>query len=131
MLNLIDYEYYSKTYGGSSIPESSFNEYSLKASSKVNHYTFNRINESNINDNIRNTACEIIDLLFSQVHLIKKQVDDKIIASETVGPHSINYVNNSSSKEKRILSQEELEKECYRICYEYLASTGLMYRGVY
>lgn len=132
MLNLVDYEYYSKIYGGSSIPESSFNKYSLKASSKVNHYTFNRINDSNIDDNIRNATCEIIDLLVSQDQLIAKQSDDTLTkASETVGPHTVSYVNKSNLQAQRILNSNDLEKECYKICYTYLADTGLMYRGVY
>lgn len=36
LTELVNYEYYSKTYEGSSIPDSSFKKYSLKASSKVN-----------------------------------------------------------------------------------------------
>ena len=64
--NLIDYDYYTKQYGGSSIPESSFNKESIKASSRVNYYTKNRINEENINDDIKNATCEIADFIYSQ-----------------------------------------------------------------
>ena len=137
MLCLVDYTYYSKTYGGSSIPESSFNEYSLEASSKINFYTNDRItndimNEEILGDKIRNTACQIIDLLYGQNELIAKLNDDKSsIASETVGPHAISYVNKANLQSQRILTSQELDKECYRICYVNLVKTGLMYRGVY
>lgn len=131
MLELVDFDYYNQIHKESGIPSDSFKKYSIQASSRVNKYTFNKINNENIDDNIRNATCEIIDLLFNQDQLKSKQEDDKLKVSETVGPHSVTYVNNSNSREKRILNSQELEKECYKICYTYLVSTGLMYRGVY
>ena len=53
----------------------------------------------------------------------------KEIASETVGPHSVSYVNKSGIQIQRILSTEELGEKIYSICYEKLANTGLMFRG--
>ena len=130
LTELVDYDYYSDTYEGSSIPESSFNKYSLKSSTKVNHYTFNRINENNINEKIKNAVCEIAELIFNQESLVTNlENNDKEVASETVGPHSKTYVNKSGYKLQRILTKAELEKECYRICYNYVVDTGLMYRG--
>lgn len=129
---LVDYEYYSKNYGGSSIPESSFQKKAIESSSKINYYTQNRINEDILDDNIRNATCEIADFIYSQ-DILKEKVlsDDKIKASETVGPHSVGYVNNKTFQEKQVLSDDELDYECYKICYRYLINTGLMYRGVY
>jgi len=128
---LVDYLYYKEIYEGSSIPnESSFKKYSLQASSKINFYTFNRINGFILDDNIKNTAIEIAELLYYQENLVKKQdstTSDK--SSETAGPHSVSYVNKTTLQANRILSKEELDKECYRICYEHLSITGLMYRG--
>ena len=129
LMELVDYSYYNKIYEDSSIPESSFKKYSLIASSKVNYYTSNRIDKTKLDDNIRNTTCEIINLLVEQEKLIAKLNDDKEVASETVGPHSITYVNKSSLQAQKILSSAELEKECYQICYNHLVHTGLMYRG--
>ncbi len=131
LTELVKYDYYKNSYGGSSIPESSFQKMAIKSSSKVNYYTQNRINEKNIDDNIQNTACEIAELIYSQEMLKEKILaDDKIKASETVGPHSTTYVNNKAFQEKQILSEKELEQECYRICYRNLALTGLLYRGI-
>lgn len=131
MLTLIDYDYYSDIYEGSSIPESSFQKKAIEASSKVNYYTFNRITEKEINNNIKNATCEVAELIYSQEKLkeIVLSNDKKIKLSETVGPHSVNYVNKSSAQEKEILNDEELENSCYKICLRYLANTGLMYRG--
>lgn len=132
MLQLVDYHYYFyEYYGDSSIPESSFNNLSIKATTKVNLYTFNRINKNNIDDNIRNTVCEITELLFEQQKLKEKLNDNTLVkASETVGPHSVNYVNKTNLQLQKILSSKELDKECYKICYEHLADTGLMHGGI-
>lgn len=133
MLELVDYEYYQKHYEGSSIPESSFKKTVIKASEKVNYYTQDRINEDNITDKIRNTTCEIAELLFEQESLKEKLINydetNKEVASETLGPRSVSYVNKSSQQANLIKSKEELEKEVYKICYQSLVHTGLMYRG--
>ncbi len=130
LTELVDYNYYKKINEDSSIPESSFKKYSLNASSKINYYTSNKIDGTKLDDNIRNTACEIIDLLVEQEKLKTKLIEDKEVASEIVGPHSKTYVNKSNLQSSKLLSSEELEKECYRICYEHLVQTGLMYRGI-
>ena len=129
LTELVDYDYYSDTYEGSSIPESSFNQMTIEASAYVNKCTFNRIDSSILDNNIKNCTCEIIELLYSQKIKKDKIENDKIVASETVGPHSKSYVNNTSMIEKNILSDVELDNKCYKICYRYLAFTGLMYRG--
>lgn len=130
---LVDYEYYSNTYkGGDNIPlsKSQFNELCLNSSEKVNYYTNNRINDDNNDKKVKDTVCEIVDLLFKQETLKQKMNDDKSsIASETVGPHSINYNNKSNYQAQQILSEEELNRKCYQICYINLVHTGLMFRG--
>ena len=128
LTKLVNYNYYRSTYGGSSIPGSSFESIIKKASSRVNRYTSNRITE--VNEQIQDATCEIAELLFNQEQLIANINDNTLKASETVGPHSVTYLNKSSIQSQQILSKEELEKECYRICYTYLAQTGLMYRGI-
>ena len=129
---LIDYDFYTKKYGGSSIPESSFLKKANDASSKVNYYTFNRINEDNVNDNIRNTACQVAELLFEQEKLkLKLYSDEKEISNESMGPRSIGYVNKTNLLSNRVLNEEELGKSIYNICYQNLVYTGLMYRGVF
>ncbi len=133
LTELVNYEYYSKTYGGSSIPESSFKEKAIRASSEVNYWTSNRITSEILNDLIRNTTCEIAELLFEQDNLNKSVLntdnDNKEVASESLGPHSISYVNKSNLRANQILSDDDLKKKTYNICYKNLVHTGLMYRG--
>ena len=66
MLKLVDIEYYKNVYHGEDIPSDSFESICLDASAKINAFTFDRINEQNIDDEIRNTACDIISLLYDQ-----------------------------------------------------------------
>lgn len=131
LTKLVDYEYYTEAYGGSSIPESSFSKKAIESSNKINYYTSNRINESNIDDNIKNTTCEIAELIYSQEVLKEKVLNDnKTKISETVGPHSITFANNKNFQEKQILTSREIEQDCYQICYRNLVHTGLMNRGI-
>lgn len=129
LTNLVDYNFYTKTYEGSSIPESSFNNFALKASTYVNKNTFNRITEEKVDNFVKYCICEVAELLYSQEKKKNTIMENKIVSSETVGPHSKTYVNNSSYIDKDILTESELEKMIYKICYRYLATTGLLYRG--
>lgn len=130
-----EYSDYKSEYEGIIIPKESFNSFAMKASSKVNYFTFNRIDIENIEDDILVkvifATCEIAELLYEQNQLRQKLYDDKsTIASETVGPRSVTYVNKSNLQSQRILNDEELDNESYNICLKYLSRTGLMYRGI-
>lgn len=129
LTNLVDYNFYTNTYEGSSIPESSFNNFALKASTYVNKNTFNRITEEKVDSFVKYCICEVAELLYSQEKKKNTIMENKIVSSETVGPHSKTYVNNSSYIDKDILTESELETMIYKICYRYLATTGLLYRG--
>ncbi len=127
----VNYEYYTDTYGGSSIPSNSFKRVSNIAISKVNSYTFNRLNSENITNDVKDTVCEIAELIYKNETLREKMTntEEKIISSESVGPHSITYENKSNNIESQTYGDEELEKVSYSICYRRLVHTGLMYRG--
>ena len=129
MQKLVDIIYYADKYKGTDIPTSLFDEYAMKASSRVVYFTTKSIKE--ITDDIRNATCEIAELIYSQDTLKKRLLNgEKEKASETVGPHSVTYVNMSSTIGKNVLTQNELEKECYKIYLRHLSHTGLCFRGV-
>lgn len=131
----IKYSDYRSKYKGILMPEDSFKNFAIKASSKINCFTFDRINIDNLNENHLNkvifATCEIAELLYEQYQLKQNQNDEKnTIASETVGPHSKTYVNKSNLQAQRILNNDQIDNECYAICLKYLSRTGLMYRGI-
>ena len=126
----IDYE---NLQNNSIIPSQSFNDYSVKASSRIDYYTSNRaksVTDEDIISKLISTTCEIAELLYKQDQLkISLNDNTSTKVSETVGPHSVSYVNKSSLQSNQILSNNELEKECYSIALRHLSATGLMYRG--
>ncbi|MGN1298250.1 MAG: hypothetical protein ACI4VH_07585 [Clostridia bacterium] len=131
----IEYSDYKSEYKGILIPKDSFDSFAMKASSIVNYYTFDKIDKENIEDyvliKVIFATCEIAELLYEQNQLKENQNDDKsTVASETVGPRSVSYVNKSNLQSQRILSKKELDKETYSICLKHLSRTGLMYRGI-
>lgn len=129
MKELTTYNYYGSEYLSTIIPSNLFKKYNMKATTLINYFTLNRIKEAD--NDIQNACCEIAELLYQQENLYNKIINDdgKQVASETVGPYSKSYVNNSGIQKERLLSKKELEKECYQICLKHLANTGLMYRG--
>ena len=113
MAVVVDYEYYSVTYGGSEMPPLKFYALELRARKYIDSITCNRVDYSQeISENIKLAICAVIDVLI--------KYDGKIIVSEKTGDNSITYVTPDTSK----------EKEIYKEVKVYLADTGLLYRGV-
>lgn len=130
----VDYIYYTEQFLGNLIPETDFDKKALDASSKVNYHTVGNIDSENLITPVKNATCAVAELLYEQEQLknfIVQTADNKQIASETLGPRSITYLNNSSEISNLILSDSDLNKKIRQICHEYLDMTGLMYRGTY
>lgn len=134
-MSYVNYNYYTNNFYGTLIPETNFNKKALEASSKVKYFTSNKIDRNNISDDIKNATCTIAELLYKQEKMkdsITNQIDEnKKIASETLGPRSITYSDNTQEISKMILSDSDLNKKILQICREYLSNTELMYRGFY
>lgn len=131
----VDYGYYVSFFFGTLIPEKEFCKKALEASSKVKYNTFGRIDENEIPSEVKNATCSIAELLYDQERLknsiTNQNADNKQIASETLGPRSITYLNNNSEISKQILNDSDLNKKIRNICHEFLDDTGLMFRGIY
>lgn len=135
MKELTNYEYYMVDYKSELVPQESFDKLMIKATSRVNYFTSNRISSStledeNISTQVQNCVCEIIELLYTQEQLKEALVEKKQVQSETVGPISKTYSNNLNLISQRILNDTELDESIYQICVTYLGHTGLMYRGI-
>ena len=117
MTNYADYAYYTDTYGGAVIDTASFDLYAARATQKIKLYTFNRIVDDNIPDEAKMCCCELAELIFRA-----DKEDTKGIASEKVGEYSVAY----TSPEAR---EKQLSKSTANIINNWLAMTGLLYRG--
>ena len=110
-----DYSYYTEQFGGQTIPEAAFLSLARKAGNFMDYVTFNRLRKlQNPPDEAKDACCALAELLYKA-----EAADGKAIASETVGKHSVSYVE-----------QESVKQQMQGMANQYLAHTGLMYRGV-
>lgn len=119
----VDFLFYQKDYGGIAVVSESFKPYALKASAVIDQLTSNRVaaivaagTDTDKIEAIKFAACAVID------ELIKLEEAGGVIASESVGSHSVTYANTQNSTEAHKVS------EAAKL---FLANTGLMYRGFY
>ena len=117
MTNYADYEYYTGTYKGAVIDAASFPRYSMKATQEIKLQTFNRVSIDNIPEEVKMCCCELAETLFKA-----DKEDTNGIASEKVGEYSVTYTS-PEAKEK------QLSKSTANIINNWLAMTGLLYRG--
>lgn len=127
MKSYVDFDYYSKEYNGTLIPEKSFPKISVEASQKINYFTQNRIVEEK--EVIKYTTCLIADEIMKNENLKNTISNDKEVASESVGPHSVSYVNKATIQKEQIKDDTTLNRCLYNICLENLPNE-LMYRGM-
>lgn len=127
MKSYVDFDYYSKEYNGTLIPEKSFPKISVEASQKINYFTQNIIvKETEV---IKYTTCLIADEIMKNENLKNTISNDKEVASESVGPHSVSYVNKATIQKEQIKDNITLNRCLYNICLENLPNE-LMYRGI-
>lgn len=118
-MTYIDYDYYSQTYGGSSVSVEEFKLYEIKSRMQVDRYTFNRVKNAmekvpnfSVPDEIKNAQCAVMDYI--------KKVDAEggaVVVSETVSKHSVTY------------SKKSFEDEMKEIIKNFLHGTSWTYLG--
>ncbi|WP_195337062.1 hypothetical protein [Paraclostridium bifermentans] len=99
MNKYVDYKFYQEVFGGK-LSSEDFSLYEFKARKFIYTITFNRINESNLNDDIKMAACITLEKL--------KKYDDEVSfkSSESVGRHSVSYSESLIEKFKENLYAE-------------------------
>jgi hypothetical protein len=117
MTNYADYTYYIGIYKGAVIDTASFNKCARKATLEIKKYTFNRVDDASIPDDVKMCCCEVVEAIHKS-----ETEDTKGIASEKVGEYSVSYVS-PEAKEKL------LSVSVRSIIYNWLSMTSLLYRG--
>jgi hypothetical protein len=122
-----DFTYYGGTFLGTAIASADFPRLALRASAVIDQVTFDQAaavvladTETAVIDKIQMAVCAVAEEI--QVQESNGGIDG--ITSERVGNQSVSYGSNS----KAALSNEQKQQRAAKL---YLASTGLMYRGVY
>ncbi|HWT27620.1 MAG TPA: hypothetical protein VN131_06745 [Mobilitalea sp.] len=117
MNNYADSAYYSNTYKGAVIDTASFDLYARKATLEIKKYTFNRVDDTEIPEEVKTCCCELAETIYKSDPL-----NHNGISSEKVGEYSVSYESQAEIDAK-------LEGDTRTIIYNWLAMTGLLYRG--
>ena len=120
MTNFVDYAYYTDTYKGAVLDTASFDLYVRKATQTIKSQTFNMVDENNIPDEVRMCCCELAEYLYKQ----ENKDHDEDVQSEKKGEWSTSYVSGNEAEELK-------QSKTREIIYNWLAMTGLLYRGCY
>lgn len=117
MTTYADYTYYTDTYKGAVLDAASFPLYALKSTQKIKLHIFDRVDKDNASDEVKMCCCELAELIYKH-----EKEDNGNVASEKVGEYSISYVDKQKI-------ESAFRGQCIEIIYNWIADTGLLYRG--
>lgn len=131
-----DFEYYSGTYMGT-VSEGDFPRLAVRASSFIDYYTRNKAADNADLDAVKMCCCALVDkyaVIEAAQALAKKNLanaaaGDAEIKSETVGGYSRTLATGGESALSALNATDGAKKLLAETCMEYLAHTGLLYRG--
>lgn len=131
-----DYDYYSGTYLGT-VSEGDFPRLAVRASSFLDYYTQNRAKDNADMDAVKMCCCALVDKYavieaaqaLAQKNLANAAAGDAEIKSETVGGYSRTLATGGESALSALNATDGAKKLLAETCMEYLAHTGLLYRG--
>ena len=129
-----EYTYYAGIYMGS-VSEEDFPRLAVRASSFLDYYTQNRAKDNAELDEVKMCCCALIDqyaLLDAAQKAATKSLanaGDPETKSESVGSYSRTLTTGGEAA-KSVLDAVSTSKQMLaNLCNEYLAHTGLLYRG--
>ena len=132
-----DYEYYTTTYLGTAIKEDDFPRLSLRASSFLDYYTQGRAAQNSDLDALKMACCAVAEQYqyidtaqaLAQKSLSASLESDGELQSQTVGSWSKTYRSGGDSAQQALSSVQTAKATLGSIAQQYLAGTGLLYRG--
>lgn len=130
-----DYTYYAGIYMGS-VSEEDFPRLAVRASSFLDYYTQNRAKDNADMDAVKMCCCALVDkyqLIETAQQLAATRLTDALtggdVKSETVGGYSRTLASGGESAAAALSATDGARKLLAETCMEYLAHTGLLYRG--
>lgn len=132
-----DYEFYSGCYLGT-VGEEDFERLVIRASSFLEYYTQGRVKNFADFDAVKMCCCALVDqykLIETAQELARKNVDAGLasdgaeVQSETVGGYSRTLRSGGDSSLAALKAASEAKQALAGVVREYLAHTGLLYRG--
>lgn len=131
-----DFEYYSGTYMGT-VSEEDFPRLAVRASSFIDYYTRNKAKDHADLDAVKMCCCALVDKYavieaaqaLAMKNLANAAANDAEVKSETVGSYSRTLATGGESALSALNATDGAKKLLAETCMEYLAHTGLLYRG--
>ena len=131
-----DYTYYSGTYMGA-VSEGDFPRLAVRASSFLDYYTQNRAKDNAELDAVKMCCCALVDKYavieaaqaLATKNLASAATNNAEVKSETVGGYSRTLATGGESATAALNATDGARKMLAEACMEYLAHTGLLYRG--
>lgn len=130
-----DYTYYSGTYMGA-VSEGDFPRLAVRASSYIDYYTRNKAADNADLDAVKMCCCALVDkyavIEAAQAlaqNTLANAAGDAEIKSEAVGGYSRTLATGGESALSALNATDGAKKLLAATCNEYLAHTGLLYRG--
>ena len=130
-----DYTYYSGTYMGA-VSEEDFPRLAVRASSFLDYYTSNKAADNAALDAVKMCCCALVDK-YAVIEAAQALAATKLtnaannddVKSETVGSYSRTLATGGESALSALSATDGAKKLLAETCMEYLAHTGLLYRG--
>lgn len=131
-----DFEYYSGTYMGT-VSEENFPRLAVRASSFLDYYTLNKAKDNADLDAVKMCCCALVDKYavieaaqaLAVKNLANAAANNTEVKSETVGSYSRTLATGGESALSALSATDGAKKMLAETCMEYLAHTGLLYRG--
>ena len=131
-----DYTYYSGNYMGT-VSEEDFPRLAVRASSFLDYYTRNMAADNADLDAVKMCCCALVDKYavleaaqaLAMKNLANAAANDAEVKSETVGSYSRTLATGGESALSALNATDGAKKLLEETCMEYLAHTGLLYRG--
>lgn len=131
-----DYTYYSGTYMGA-VSVEDFPRLAVRASSFLDYYTQNRAKDNADLDAVKMCCCALVDKYavieaaqaLAMKNLSNAAASDAEVKSETVGGYSRTMATGGESALSALNATGGAKNLLAATCNEYLAHTGLLYRG--
>jgi len=120
-----EYTFYQTEYLGDRITdESTFNRLALRASERLDYFTFGKIDGEDVSDSVRLAVCSMADILFWEEKR-KNAHDGRELASESNDGYSVSFASASDTERQGLT-----DRQLYQAAYAYLSQSGLMDFGV-
>ena len=131
-----DFEYYSGVYMGT-VSSGDFPRLAVRASSFLDYFTQNRAKDNAELDAVKMCCCALVDKYavieaaqaLAVKNLANAAANDAEVKSETVGSYSRTLATGGESALSALSATDGAKKLLAETCMEYLAHTGLLYRG--